>query len=376
MTSMHSPGEPAPWFHAPKLNGNSRFAFDTVAGRWIVMFMMGSAGHEACDAAIRLVRENRDLFDDARASFFGVTIDPTDVEQGRIARELPGLRWFLDYDRSVSVRFGAVGGETGKVAYAPHWLLLDPMLRVRSRGTLAQGAEILAELRGLLSAEPDAQHAPILVVPNVLSRETCLQLVDLYETNGGIESGFMREENGLTVTKVDHGHKRRADYMIDDDRLIAGLKGRLSAVLRPMIHRAFQFDASRIERFIVACYDARDGGHFRAHRDNTTKGTAHRRFACTLNLNAEDYEGGDLRFPEFGERTYRAPTGGAVIFSCSLLHEARPVTSGKRYAFLPFLYDDAAARLRDQNRQYVSPELPIYDSGLGTAAQPTDAEGR
>ena len=36
-----------------------------------------------------------------------------------------------------------------------------------------------------------------------------------------------------------------------------------------------------------------------------------------------------------------------MVFSCSLLHEATPVTRGIRYATLPFLYDDAAAALRD-----------------------------
>jgi predicted 2-oxoglutarate/Fe(II)-dependent dioxygenase YbiX len=61
----------------------------------------------------------------------------------------------------------------------------------------------------------------------------------------------------------------------------------------------------------------------------------HRRFAVTINLNAEDYEGGDLRLPEFDRRTYRAPTGGAVVFSCSLLHEATPVTKGTRYWSAP-----------------------------------------
>jgi predicted 2-oxoglutarate/Fe(II)-dependent dioxygenase YbiX len=103
----------------------------------------------------------------------------------------------------------------------------------------------------------------------------------------------------------------------------------------PLVKRSFQFEATRMERYIVGRYEA-GAGHFRPHRDNTTKGTAHRRFAVTINLNAGDYEGGDLRFPEYGARTYRAPTGGAVVFSCSLLHEATPVTRGERYAFLPF----------------------------------------
>jgi predicted 2-oxoglutarate/Fe(II)-dependent dioxygenase YbiX len=61
----------------------------------------------------------------------------------------------------------------------------------------------------------------------------------------------------------------------------------------------------------------------------------------TINLN-NDYAGGDLRFPEFGPRRYRGPVGGAVVFSCALLHEVTPVTRGVRYAKLPFLYDSAA----------------------------------
>ena len=48
---------------------------------------------------------------------------------------------------------------------------------------------------------------------------------------------------------------------------------------------------TRIERYIIACYDAATGGHFAAHRDNTTPGTAHWRFAVTINLN-DDFVGG------------------------------------------------------------------------------------
>ena len=72
-------------------------------------------------------------------------------------------------------------------------------------------------------------------------------------------------------------------------------------------------------------------------------------------LNPDEYEGGLLRFPEYGGSLYTAPLGGAVVFSCSLLHEATPVTAGKRFVFLPFLYDEAAVRVRDANRQFVGP---------------------
>ena len=45
--------------------------------------------------------------------------------------------------------------------------------------------------------------------------------------------------------------------------------------------------------------------------------------------------------------------GGAVVFSCALLHEALPVLAGRRYMFLPFLYDEAAARLRERNAGFL-----------------------
>ena len=108
-----------------------------------------------------------------------------------------------------------------------------------------------------------------------------------------------------------------------------------------------------MERYLVGCYRADEGGHFRPHRDNTTKGTAHRRFAVTINLNS-DFEGGELSFPEFGHRSLKPKPGCAVVFSCSLLHTASPVTSGVRYAFLPFLYDDAAADIRMANLPYLA----------------------
>ena len=133
--------------------------------------------------------------------------------------------------------------------------------------------------------------------------------------------------------------------------------------LGPEIEKAFMWKPTRMERYLVARYDSESGGFFRPHRDNTTKGTAHRRFAVTINLNASEYDGGDLRFPEFGPRTYRAPTGGAVVFACALLHEATAVTRGQRFAFLPFLYDDAAARVREENNRYLDESLQPYRDG-------------
>ena len=161
-----------------------------------------------------------------------------------------------------------------------------------------------------------------------------------------------------TVGVLDDFKKRR-DATINDEALKVETRTAISRRLLPEIRKAFRFTATRVERYIVARYDAEDGGYFRAHRDNLTSGTAHRQFAVSINLNAEEFAGGDLRFPEYGMRTYRPPTGGAVVFSCSLLHEATPVTRGSRYAFLPFFYDEAGEELRLRNNHLVVPHPPL-----------------
>src|SRR5829696_5319280 len=124
--------------------------------------------------------------------------------------------------------------------------------------------------------------APILIVPNVFEPEFCGHLISLYEQHGGEESGFMREVNGKTVLATDPGHKKRKDYTVEDKALITQIQQRITRRVTPEIEKVHFFKPTRMERYIVSCYAAEDGGHFRAHRDNTTKGTAHRRFAVSI----------------------------------------------------------------------------------------------
>lgn len=352
-------GERAPSFIAPALNGNQQYVFDSAAGRPIVLLFMGSGAWGPCEQALGLLAKYNEVFDDNRALFFGVTIDPLDAAEGRIAQRIPGIRWFLDYDARVSDLYGAQRVQDDRKGYRPYWLLLDSNLRVVSSASINDGPQIFADLLALMAKQPEQAYAPVLSVPRIFEPALCRRLIDLYEQQGGSESGFMRQEGELTVGKIDHSFKRRFDAYIEDEELKDLLRERIARRLAPEIERAFHFKATRIERWIVACYDAESGGFFRPHRDNTTNGTAHRQFACTINLNAEEFEGGELRFPEYGPRSYRAPTGGAVIFSCSLLHEALPVVRGKRYAFLPFFYDDEGAKIRAKNSStIVAPNAP------------------
>lgn len=350
------PGEPLPWFRAAAIGGSDNYVFDTVAGRYVLMAFLGRASDPCGQEALACVARHRALFDDVRACFFGVTSDPEDAASGRVAQKLPGIRFFLDPTGGLPGLFGAAADEEGGPERR-HWLLVDPMLRAVAAFPIEAGEAAVAALTKAMAYLPLPDWAPVLMVPNVLEPALCERLVAHHRETGGEPSGFMREIGGKTRLVTDPNHKMRRDREVTDEALCAVLRERVRARLVPMVARAFQFQATRMERYIVGCYEA-GAGHFRPHRDNTTKGTAHRRFAVTINLNSRDYDGGDLRFPEFGARTYRAPTGGAVVFACSLLHEATPVTRGTRYAFLPFLYDDEAAKQREANN-------PHLDEGVG-----------
>lgn len=345
---------PAPWFEA-RTAANPRFAFSSVAGRPVVLCFFGSTRSDGVAQLLHGVLASGE-FDDERACFFGVTTDPDDEKLGRVRDRIPGVRFFFDDAGALTRLYGA--------DQQPLTVVLDERLRVAA--LLPLGDPPAQHLQRVLTAvrslgapappQPAGPTAPVLVIPRVFEPQLCADLMRYFDERGGQASGFMREQDGKTVLVHGAQHKLRKDEVIEDEALRRACMIRIHDRLAPEVAKAFQFRATRIERYIVSCYDADTGGYFRPHRDNTTKGTAHRRFAVSLLLNTGEYEGGWLRFPEYGRQLYTAPAGGAVVFSCSLLHEATPVTKGKRYAFLPFLYDDAAAKIREENLRFVQLE--------------------
>ncbi|NIX75223.1 2OG-Fe(II) oxygenase [Microvirga terricola] len=362
-------GDSAPWF-TQACAGNPTYQFDTVAGRYIVLCFYGTASDDPGRSVQTAVQTtHRSLFDDDKIAFFGVSIDPGDSVEGRVQDSFPGIRQVQDYDGKVSRLYGAMPenvemrpGEP--VALRRFWMVLNPTLRVRAIFPFKDDTheEIMAYLRNLPPVDRFAGFeipAPVLVIPDVFEPGFCQHLINLYEQHGGQESGYMREIDGKTVPVHNPDHKRRKDFTITDDTLIRQAQARVIRRINPEIEKVHFFTPTRMERYIVSCYAAEDGGHFRAHRDNTTKGTAHRRFAVSINLNAE-FEGGEVSFPEYGSRGYKAPPGGAVVFSCPLLHAVSKVTAGRRYAFLPFLYDDEAARIREANNAHLGAGVEAY----------------
>ncbi len=189
--------------------------------------------------------------------------------------------------------------------------------------------------------------APVLVLPSILDLALCQALIGRFESGVTFDSGVAgTTHDGQATDRVDHRKKRRRDCMLEPgDGLFETVLALLSRRCVPAVNAAFQHQVTHIDRMLVACYDE-TGGYFRRHRDNASERMAFRQFALSVNLNTGAYEGGQLLFPEYNDHRYAPPVGGGLVFSASLLHEAAPVTRGRRYVLLTFLYDDAGEARR------------------------------
>lgn len=348
-----SAGEPAPWFSAANISNRAEMiAFDELAGRHIVLFFFGSATRRDVAEALAALGRRDYLFDSKRALLVGISNDADDFDQARVRSREPGQLFLLDSSGFAAKQYGLADPAKAVVppAIPSIAFILSPALQIIKIVPLTEPTEFDEQIASVLTERlanpPPAQNAPVLIVPRIFDPDFCRQLVELYEAAGGRELGLI-ESGGKILERIDTNYRKRLDYYISDGLALQRTKELLERRLLPIVYRAFQFPTTRIERYLVGCYDAERGGYFRPHRDNTAPAVAHRRFALTINLN-EGYEGGYLSFPEFADQSFRPPCGDAIVFSCSLLHEVTPVTSGRRYAFISFLYDEQSQRLRDE----------------------------
>lgn len=364
-------GDPVPWFSVPTVTGGS-VDLHVDAGRWVVLAFLGSLDEpRAMQELSALLKEAR-LFDEDRIVVYGVLTAPPHALQILASISGPALAFIADYDGELSRRYGALG--------APRTIILDPMLRAIADIGWDHPAGHATQLRGLLNDLPSVDDsagvpmtAPALIVPRVFDFPLCDLMMRLYDHMGGEDSGFLLDHDGKTATVINHQLKRRQDLVISAPELRDVIRERIVTRLLPAIERFFQFRATRMDRTMVCCYDSRVGGHFFRHRDNLNAGAQHRRFAVSINLNS-DFDGCDLRFPEFGRRTYRPPAGGAVVFSCGALHEVTPVTRGRRFAFVPFLYGEEDATLRERNNALLAAGEAHYTSGYDRLFPLADAK--
>lgn len=335
-------------------------------GRPVVLFFFVGAAAEKSTAEIVAFRDLYEEFTKHNATVLGVAVVNVEKLKAVAAQHNLPFPLLADVQLKLSLTYGAARPERieekqADISMAGRTVLLDSNHRVvkiyDSIDPATHAAAVLEDVRQLVNVEPPRaifQQAPVLLIPSVLPLDFCKQLIDVWESEGNEDSGFMKQIDGKTVGLYDYNHKIRRDHFVKEGPVLARIKHYIIGRVLPEMKKAYNYDVTRFEDFRIACYDASRGGYFRPHRDNTTDGTAHRRFAMSLLLN-DEYEGGSLRFPEYGRHTYRPSAGSAVIFSCSLLHEATDVTAGRRFVLLSFFYGEAERKIRDEYAKKQSP---------------------
>ncbi len=323
-------GDKAPAFVGATASGRF-WSLDAQAGRPALIVALGSLGGEDARRTLEALASARPALEAAGIDLVPIAPLSPDYSGCEAARE------------SVVHVAEAGGLESWQVDGHPGVMVIDRSGRIVALAALgAPGdvARLAAEISPLVAGEPArtaAFAAPVLIVPNVMSRARCRAFIEHFEASPH-EPGRMASDDGAgAVHKLDASLKSRRDIELAAGTPFHGeVMNVMARTCVPEIKRAFQKDVGFADRILIARYDD-TGGYFKRHRDNALPHTAFREFAISINLNTHAYEGGALRFPEYDDNGYSAPAGGAMIFSASLLHEAAPVTNGSRYVILSFL---------------------------------------
>jgi predicted 2-oxoglutarate/Fe(II)-dependent dioxygenase YbiX len=231
--------------------------------------------------------------------------------------------------------------QPGGAAVSSRLMLLDAnqrLLAALAQPTPEAAAQLLARETARARAD-EAQPAlvqgavpPVLILPRVFEPELCASLIALWQNGGHSELGV---SSRYGTVQMGQG-KRTDDHMVADPNAIRAISDRLAYRVGPELLRGFGYDRPfAFDAHVILSYSAEEKHYFKAHRDNGAPQTADRAFAVSLNLN-DDFEGGELIFPEYGRLRFKPPAGAAAVFSCTLLHEALPVTRGRRFVLTSF----------------------------------------
>ena len=176
--------------------------------------------------------------------------------------------------------------------------------------------------------------APALMVPQVFTPEFCAKCIRAFKTGNTFDGTVGSKDNKAVRADI----KVRTDFVVRGE-LLEEIDDKFSRSFFPEIKKVFGFEVTHREIYKIGLYTGEKGGFFKQHRDNFDFPMGYRRVASTIHLN-DDYEGGGVRFPEYGLDVYRPEAGSAVAFSGATLHEALPVTKGERFILVAFVHGD------------------------------------
>ncbi|VVT15318.1 redoxin domain-containing protein [Erythrobacter sp. EC-HK427] len=322
-------------------------ADDHISGKHLLLVLIGDPDAEYTGELLRSLAALESRLDAENATVIAMSAS-SDATANKARKRAAGFVWPVLGDPSGAI-FASYGLHKGSDKVV-RLVLLTPYRQIRAwfdlDGSVGDTLETIMTILDNAQAATETRwsppHAPVLIVPNVLSPEECANLIESVEKDTPFLVRRARPgefEGNFRIPVYEHERQDRVDLIIRDRNTLAILDERLFGRVTPMINKAFAFNVTRREDLHIARYVGKREGIAMGHRDNTSPVGAHRRFALSISLN-DDYEGGGIVFGEFSPKGYRVPAGSAMVFSSSLLHEVQETTSGVRYNLISHLFND------------------------------------
>jgi len=154
-----------------------------------------------------------------------------------------------------------------------------------------------------------------------------------------------RYHSGCVGNRINLKQKRRKDLFISNKNLLEYIDNNFYDKIYNDIQTNFS-DIKYRERWKIGFYNHEDAGFYNLHTD-TAGDTKYRVTSCvTMLSNANDYEGGELHFPELNEK-FKLDKGDIIVFKSSLLHGVHPITKGQRHVLISFFFDDSGMKIKE-----------------------------
>lgn len=337
-------GDFMPMFELPDTDRRLR-TIENHAGRFCLILYFPSASPQAASSFFHDLQAR---LEQAGLKDVWLTLITDDtMERANRFREMfrVPLPLCLDPERRVARSLG-IARQGEAVPFAG--FVLDPNLKITHVHVHAepQAAGLAARIVHDLAVET-AQYAdmhaqpqivrrlaPGVIVPDVFTPEFCARCIRAFRTGRTFDGTVGSRESRQYREDV----KIRTDFIVHGE-LLDEIDDKFSRSFFPELKKVFGFEVTHREVYKIGLYTGDKKGFFRQHRDNYDYPMAYRRIASTIHLN-DDYEGGGVRFPEYGQDVYRPHTGSAIAFSGATLHEALPVTRGERFVLVAFLHGE------------------------------------
>lgn len=332
------PGDRVPNLTFPDLNGKSRSLYLEVFGGPILMVIAPSPdAAPSRDLISGLSRHTNALSKAGAHSFILTTNQPSGgLDKSALVMIDPygdGMRLFRPFRGDSQEE-----KDRAKASVA----LLDPNQRVVEvftvedlRDPLGEAVRRATGVAEIWSRQPVRldRAAPVMILDKLMSTALRQELIANWESDnaeGTVSDGFKNI--------ADPSVKQNREHVVTDPDLQRRVAQEIGPRVVNEIQKVFNYRLPlRFEMLTVLGYDSKRADFFGPHRDNL-RSNQRRRFALSLNLN-DEYEGGELVFPEYGPHTYGPPSGAGAVFSCELLHRALPVRSGRRLVLTTFLIE-------------------------------------